>query len=143
MKHNWVGAATVLGDGDRYAEAAVCEVPAQALASAVATRRSATHRRIYSVNAGGLQVVTSMSGPVIKPTRMYCYGSSPPAEVDGMGETLAPPTWRETLMLTAIPAMRVGSLTHDSAALAKLVDVHRLAPPNSGRPEQWGHPTNA
>lgn len=57
----------MLGDGDRYAEAAVCEVPVQAVASAVATRRSAIHRRIYLVNAGGLQVVTSLSGHVIKP----------------------------------------------------------------------------
>jgi hypothetical protein len=30
-------------------------------------------------------------------------GSSPPAEVDGRGETLAPPTWHETLMPTRDP----------------------------------------
>jgi hypothetical protein len=54
VKHNWVGAATVLGDGDRSVEAAVCEVPVQAVANAVVTRRSATRRRIYSANAAGL-----------------------------------------------------------------------------------------
>lgn len=70
MKHNRVGAAAVwLGDGDRCAEAAVCEVPVQAVASAVATMRSVTHKRIYSVNAGGLQVVTSQSGHLIRPDK--------------------------------------------------------------------------
>lgn len=67
MKHNWVGAATVLGDGDRSAEVAVCEVPVQAVANAVATMRSATHRRINSANASRLQVVTSLRGHVNRP----------------------------------------------------------------------------
>jgi len=66
VKHNWVGAATVLGDGDRSAEVAVSEV-VQAVANAVVTMRSATRRRINSANASGLQVVTSSSGHVTRP----------------------------------------------------------------------------
>ena len=65
VKHNRVGVVAVLGDGDRYAEAPVCEVLVQAVATTVATNRSATRRRIYSVNAGGLRVVTSLSVYVI------------------------------------------------------------------------------
>jgi hypothetical protein len=57
----------VLGDGDRSAEVAVCEAPVQAVANAVVTRRTATHRRIISANACGFQVVTSLSGHVSRP----------------------------------------------------------------------------
>jgi len=67
VKHNRVGAVAVLGGGDRCAEAAVWWVPVQEVASTVATRRSVTQRRIYSVNACGFQVVTSLSGHVIMP----------------------------------------------------------------------------
>jgi hypothetical protein len=65
VKHKRLDAGAVLGDGDRDAEAAVCEVLAQAVASTVAARTSTTHKRINSVNAGSRQVVTYLTGHVV------------------------------------------------------------------------------